>query len=649
MNTRAIYIIGILIAIFSLTMATATAAPTAIRDLPGDCVDPGDTFVVQITASGTGFTQVIETLCAGWTYMGSSLPDAQVDELAGNQVKFTLLSAETFTYTVQAPSTPGASCDIAGIVKDTTNTDGVAVGGESQVSVCSEQQPNGPSATRNLPDDCIDPEDTFVVQITASGTGFIQVIETLCAGWTYVDSSLPDTQVEELAGNQVKFTLLSAETFTYTVQAPSTPGASCIITGIVKDTTNTDGVAVGGESQVSVCNGQQPYGPSATRDLLDCIDPEDTFVVQITPSGTGFVQVIETLCNGWIYVDSSLPDTQVEELAGNQVKFTLLSAETFTYTVQAPSTPGVCCDISGIVKDTTNMVGVAIGGDSQVCICDEDSPRPRITDPSDGATVSGIITIVEEDLSGQDDIVYNLFEYRPVSGTTWTEIGNDTNGSDGWWVLWNTKAVVNGSYYIRVTMGDNESLTGSDQISVNVDNPPQYGISLESGWNLFSVPCVLDDDSRAHVLEGVDYEAIIWFDANSQQWKDNPATIEPLTAYAIQVNNTTQQVITNIECTDLPIVPPSRHMYPGWNLVGLTSYDTKTAESAFIAGGIDDSYSRVWGPWNAGDRELEQLVYNRNFLDPGAGYLYTEDYIMRPYKGQWIFMEQEDTLIAIGP
>lgn len=287
--------------------------------------------------------------------------------------------------------------------------------------------------------------------------------------------------------------------------------------------------------------------------------------------------------------------------------------------------------------------------DDTVCTCSLDNPRPRITDPSDGATVSGIITIVEEDLSGQDDIVYNLFEYRPVSGTTWTEIGNDTNGSDGWWVLWNTKAVANGSYYIRATMGDNESLTGSDQISVNVDNPPQYGISLESGWNLFSVPCVLDDDSRAHVLEGVDYEAIIWFDASSQQWEDNPATIEPLTAYAIQVNNTTQQVITNIECTDLPIVPPSRHMYPGWNLVGLTSYDTKTAESAFIAGGIDDSYSRVWGPWNAGDRELEQLVYNRNFLDPGAGYLYTEDYIMRPYKGQWIFMEQEDTLIAIGP
>ena len=178
---------------------------------------------------------------------------------------------------------------------------------------------------------------------------------------------------------------------------------------------------------------------------------------------------------------------------------------------------------------------------------------------------------------------------------------------------------------------------------------PITGIHLQNGWNLFSVPCVLDDDSRAHVLEGVDYEAIIWFDASAQQWKDDPATIEPLTAYAIQVNNTTQQVITNIECTDLPIVPPSRHMYPGWNLVGLTSYDTKTAESAFIAGGIDDSYSRVWGPWNAVDRELEQLVYNRNFLDPGAGYLYTEDYIMRPYKGQWIFMEQEDTLIAIGP
>jgi len=185
-------------------------------------------------------------------------------------------------------------------------------------------------------------------------------------------------------------------------------------------------------------------------------------------------------------------------------------------------------------------------------------------------------------------------------------------------------------------------------LSVTVGEPIT-GIHLQNGWNLFSVPCVLDDDSRAHVLEGVDYEAIIWFDASSQQWEDNPATIEPLTAYAIHVNNTTQQVITNIiECTDLPIVPPSRHMYPGWNLVGLTSYDTKTAESAFIAGGIDDSYSVVWGPWDPVDG-LEKLVYNRNMCDPGAGYLYTDDYIMWPYKGQWIFMDQEDTLRAIGP
>ena len=390
--------------------------------------------------------------------------------------------------------------------------------------------------------------------------------------------------------------------------------------------------------------------PAASRDLPDvCIQPGSQFTVQISASNYGSAgQVTETLCTGWNYVSSSL-DTEQVVVSGNVVTFYLLGETSFTYTVQTPSTPSECCDISGTITDFDQNVET-IGGESQVCVCDEDSPRPKITDPADDATVSGIITIVEEDLSGQDDIVYNLFEYRPVSGTTWTEIGNDTDGSDGWWVLWNTKAVANGSYYIRATMGDNESLTGSDQISVTVDNPPLCGIYLESGWNFISVPCVLDNDTVEHVLDGVDYEAIIEYDPCDQTWYI-PSYIVPLTAYGIKVNDE-NQVIENIECKIEFDLPNSIQMCEGWNPVGLTGLVPKTAEFTFILGDIDDYYRKVWGPYKDGG--YTQHGYNQNVVgdipddELVPPDVYTDDYIMEPYEGHWIYMTSDAVLSAIA-
>jgi len=192
MNIRIINIVGILLAILSLTIAAAVADPSAARVVPGDCVD--GQFDVQITASGTGLGQIKETLCDGWTYVGSTMDPDQVS-VSGNTVMFTVFSfpqtftytvqapftvfsfPQTFTYTVQAPATPGATCTISGIVKDTVNTAGVPIAGQ-QVSVCSDQNgPSDPSAARVVPGDCVDGQ--FDVQITASGTGLGQIKETL--------------------------------------------------------------------------------------------------------------------------------------------------------------------------------------------------------------------------------------------------------------------------------------------------------------------------------------------------------------------------------------------------------------------------------------------------------------------------------------
>ena len=640
MIPRKISVIGILLVIFSLTMITVSAEPAASRDLPEVCIQPGSQFTVQISASNYGSAgQVTETLCTGWNYVSSSLDTEQV-VVSGNVVTFYLLGETSFTYTVQAPSTLDASCGISGTIKD-FDQNVESVGGESQVSVCSDQ--NGPSASRDLPEVCIQPGGQFTVQISASNYGSAgQVTETLCTGWNYVSSSL-DTEQVVVSGNVVTFYLLGETSFTYTVQAPSTSGASCSISGTIKDFDQNVG-SVGGESQVSVCS-DQGTGP-ASRDLPDCVLLDSQFTVQISASNYGSAgQVTETLCDGWNYVSSSL-DTEQVVVSGNVVTFYLLGETSFTYTVQAPSTPSECCDISGTITDFDQNVET-IGGESQVCVCDEDSPRPKITDPADDATVSGIITIVEEDLSGQDDIVYNLFEYRPVSGTTWTEIGNDTNGSDGWWVLWNTKAVANGSYYIRATMGDNESLTGSDQISVTVDNPPQYGISLESGWNFISVPYELDNSSVDYVLADINYSVLAYYNALNKVC-DDVLDLEPLKGYWICNPEEGTQVILGelLVPKATPPVPATLTVYEGWNAIGYTdSVDILPAEVALSS--IDESYETIKGPFDPVTGSYEQVGWNGQTGIISGKHVGTDVFEMGSYEAFWVFVTQKDMLSAV--
>jgi len=620
-----------LLVVLLVFVASATAAQVT-RTVPSECVGPGDDFTVTIDAPGVGV--VFETLCDGWTFKGSSLDSYQVS-VSGNVVTFTLMGDTSFTYTVEAPNTPNTCCTISGIYRDMDQIDHTI----DDDTVCTCPETTSETATRTVPSDCVGPGDDFTVTIDSAGVGV--VFETLCDGWTYKGSSLDSYQVS-VSGNVVTFSLMGDTSFTYTVEAPDTPEACCTISGIYRDMDQIDHTI--NDDTVCTCSETQPE--TATRTVpSDCIDPGDDFTVTIDSAGVGVV--FETLCDGWTYKGSSLDSYQVS-VSGNVVTFSLAGDTSFTYTVEAPDTPDECCTISGIYRDM-DQIDHTINDDT-VCTCSLDNPRPRITDPSDGATVSGIITIVEEDLSGQDDIVYNLFEYRSVSGTTWTEIGNDTNGSDGWWVLWNTKAVANGSYYIRATMGDNESLTGSDQISVTVDNPPQYGISLESGWNFISVPCVLDNDTVEHVLDGVDYEAIVWYDASDQTWYI-PSDIVPLTAYGIKVNES--QVIENIECeVDEFGLPNSRQMYAGWNPVGLTGLVPRTAEYTFYLGDIDENYSKVWGPYKDGD--YKQHGFNRNIFGeipyPGEeppDVVYTGNYSMEPYQGHWIYMTSDAVLSAI--
>ena len=84
----------------------------------------------------------------------------------------------------------------------------------------------------------------------------------------------------------------------------------------------------------------------------------------------------ETLPSDFSYVNSSLDDSQVTELANNQVRFTLQGDTSFTYTVTASDTPGDY-DFSGTLRDADRM-DHTVGGAVTVTV---EAP-PDITTPT---------------------------------------------------------------------------------------------------------------------------------------------------------------------------------------------------------------------------------------------------------------------------
>ena len=204
--------------------ATATGTPAtwwAIRSFsPASVVPGGELVVTAAAAAGYGASGLVkETLPPGFSYVSSSLPDGAVT-VEGREVSFVLFGETDFTYTVTASSTAG-SYSFSGILTN-SNGEEVPVGGASRITV--EAAPPGVSASRSFSPASVAPGGEVVVTINAANYGVGgAVTETLPEGFTYVSSSLPDSQVS-VTGQQVRFTLQGDTSFTYTVTAPSVEG-----------------------------------------------------------------------------------------------------------------------------------------------------------------------------------------------------------------------------------------------------------------------------------------------------------------------------------------------------------------------------------------------------------------------------------------
>ena len=108
---------AVLNAYFADTLSTAPASEgSAKRTLP-DSVSPGQEFQVTCNVANYGaIGQVLEKLPAGFTFVGSTLPERAVT-VNGSEVSFLLTNENSFSYTLKAPESTG-TYKLMGLLRD---------------------------------------------------------------------------------------------------------------------------------------------------------------------------------------------------------------------------------------------------------------------------------------------------------------------------------------------------------------------------------------------------------------------------------------------------------------------------------------------------------------------------------------------------
>ena len=133
-------------------------AARATRSFAAPSVVPGGRLEVRITAAGFGaFGQVVETLPAGFHYVGSTLPDEAI-EVEGQTVKFTLFGVDRFSYTVTAPNQEGPHT-FSGVLTDAQKVDR-PVAGSSRIRVGPDATPTPTRTPTPTPEPTATPEPT---------------------------------------------------------------------------------------------------------------------------------------------------------------------------------------------------------------------------------------------------------------------------------------------------------------------------------------------------------------------------------------------------------------------------------------------------------------------------------------------------------
>lgn len=117
----------------------------------------------------------------------------------------------------------------------------------------------------------------------------------------------------------------------------------------------------------------------------------------------------------------------------------------FVLLIDTMNTPGdtsddVVTDMRAASSYVYNSAIAYVPRQLQFVVRTNNPPTVQVTSPGPGATVGGFVAVIadatppaaDEVWPYLDEVVSVAFEYSPDGGTTWSAIGTDNDGSDGW-------------------------------------------------------------------------------------------------------------------------------------------------------------------------------------------------------------------------
>jgi len=201
-----------------------------------------------------------------------------------------------------------------------------------------------------------------------------------------------------------------------------------------------------------------------------------------------------------------------------------------------------------------------------------------------------------------------------------------------------------GTYTVTLTV---ENSAGSDSATatITVIEPGEPGetgtLTLHPGWNFVSTPKRLVNGANTFaIFKDVDTadHAVLLYDGITGWRSANLTTpFRPLDGAWVYANETCS--IPLALAADGPELPPEKDLAKGWNAIGFTGTDPRTAKETLLS--LGDSWTTLIG-FDAQDQEYGVSILR------GASGRHGEERPMYPMRGYWLYMTDAETLGAVG-
>ncbi|MEA1994142.1 MAG: hypothetical protein U9N35_07120, partial [Euryarchaeota archaeon] len=194
--------------------------------------------------------------------------------------------------------------------------------------------------------------------------------------------------------------------------------------------------------------------------------------------------------------------------------------------------------------------------------------------------------------------------------------------------------------YPLINLNPSETLSGQD---MDLELGTTYTLNLKEGWNLISMPLVVDELTPLPViLYGLDgkYTRVDYWNAQTDVYEDY--RVIPSVGHqndfhfiamheGIWINMTEDAsfVLSGVENNNAKNV----HLYLGWNMVGYTFTSSESIASAITSN--YDKINLIWR-WNANTDDYE-------LFDPWGRFT-NEFTTFNPGYGYWVYADEEVTI-----